>query len=90
MNSNKFGIEVDPKAGRDLKKLRNTNLTLTNRIIKLIDTLSSHPFSGKPLKGEKCGCYSLRTGDYRIIYEVYSTEKIVHIIRIGHRKDIYR
>lgn len=90
MNSNKLQVEVDPKAIRDLKKLRQANASTTKRIIKLIDSLSSNPTLGKPLKGEKEGCYSLRTGDYRVIYEVYSSPKVVHIIRVGHRKDIYR
>ncbi len=90
MNSSKFIIEVDPKAVRDLKKLYRTNLALTKRIIKLIDSIPSNPYSGKPLKGNKQDCYSLRSGDYRIIYEVYVSQKTIHIIRIGHRKDIYR
>jgi mRNA interferase RelE/StbE len=90
VNSGKFRIEVDPKAARDLKKLRRSNLALTKRIIKLIDSIPANPFLGKPLKGYKQGCYSLRSGDYRIIYEVYVSRKIIHIIRVGHRKDIYR
>lgn len=90
MDSKKFSIEVDPRADKDIKKLQHVNTTLTNRIVKLIDSLASYPFSGKPLKGNKQGCYSLRTGDYRIIYEVYISQKVVHIIRIGHRKEIYR
>ncbi len=90
MNSGKFRIEVDPKAARDLKKLRRSNLALTKRIIKLIGSIPVNPSSGKPLKGHKQGCYSLRSGDYRIIYEVYPSQKLIHIIRVGHRKDIYR
>ena len=38
---------------------------------------------GKPLKGEWKGCYRLRVGDYRIIYEVNDLEVIVIIIKIG-------
>ena len=57
---------------------------------KFINCLSGNPYYGKPLKGNKKGCYSLRVGEYRIIYEVYPSKKIVYIIRIGHRKDIYR
>lgn len=90
MSSDRFSIKIDPKAARDLKKLRNSNPSFINRIVKLIDFLASNPFSGKPLKGEKHGCYSSRCGDYRIIYEVYPSWKIIHIIRVGHRKDVYR
>ena len=48
------------------------------------------PYSGNPLKGDKTGCYSLRCGDYRIIYERYPQRQTAHIIRVGDRKDIYR
>ncbi|BBO17803.1 conserved hypothetical protein [Candidatus Brocadia pituitae] len=90
MNSSKFEIKVDPKASRDIQKLQHANPAITKRIVKLIDFLSLNPYSGKHLKGEKQGCHSLRSGDYRIIYEVHSSQKIVHIIRVGRRKDIYR
>ncbi|RLD16338.1 MAG: hypothetical protein DRI36_05800 [Caldiserica bacterium] len=42
------------------------------------------------MKGDLKDCFSLRVGDYRIIYEVYSDQKVVLIIRVGHRKEIYR
>ncbi len=44
---------------------------------------------GKPLKGEWKGCYRLRAGDYRIIYEVNELKIIVLIIKIGNRDDVY-
>ena len=60
------------------------------RLTKTIDSLIVNPFQGKPLTGNKKGCYSLREGDYRIIYEAYPTQCIVHIIRVGHRREVYR
>ena len=90
MSSSNFTIAVDPRASKDLKKLRKAKPELIHLLIKAIDTLTSQPYSGKPLKGDKKGCYSLRQGEYRIIYEVYPTQKIVHIIRVGHRREIYR
>ncbi len=90
MSSGNFTILVDPAAARDLKKLRKTHPELIRALTDCIDNLSSQPYCGKPLKGDKKGCYSLRQGEYRIIYEVYTAQKIVHIIRAGHRKEIYR
>lgn len=43
-----------------------------------------------PLKGNLSGLCKLRAGDWRIIYEVNSNEKIITVHKIGHRKDIYR
>ncbi len=89
MNS-EFKIELGSQATRDLKKLYYYNRKICLSLAKHINSLTKNPFSGKPLKGDKKGCYSLRCGDYRIIYEIYQKQKIVLIIRIGHRKEIYR
>jgi mRNA interferase RelE/StbE len=90
MASRKFAVEFNPKAAKEFKKLCRSVPVLIPRLTKAIDSLTLHPFLGKPLAGSKKGCYSLREGDYRIIYEIYIKQGIVHIIRIGHRRDIYR
>jgi mRNA interferase RelE/StbE len=89
MNS-KFGIEFSSLASRDLRKLARVNRNFLISLSKHIDSLAENPYLGKPLKGDKKGCYSLRYGDYRIIYEIYTAQKVVLIIRVGHRKEIYR
>ena len=90
MSSSNFAILIDTKAGKDLKRLRKIHPEISHLLIKDIDDLAFQPYSGKALKGDKKGCYSLRQGDYRIIYEIYSSQKIIHIIRVGHRREIYR
>lgn len=85
-----FNIVVDQRATKDLKKFKQANPKLFAIFIKAIDSLSLNPYQGKALKGDKKGCYSLRESDYRIIYEIYPAAKMVHIIRLGHRREIYR
>ena len=34
--------------------------------------------------------YRVRVGDYRIIYQVFDKVLIVHVVRVGHRRDVYR
>jgi len=59
------------------------------RIIEAIkENLTKNIYSGKPLKGKYEGLYSLRIGDYRVIYKIVSDG--VLILAVGHRKDIYR
>jgi len=41
----------------------------------------------KKLKGGKG--YRIRVASYRVIYHIFDDELVVHIINIGHRKDIY-
>jgi mRNA interferase RelE/StbE len=45
---------------------------------------------GKPLRGELSGNWSLRIGDYRIIYRIDEDEKILTLLRVGHRKTVYK
>lgn len=71
MDLRKFSIEFDPNATREFKKLCRNNPSLFSRLSKTIDSLITNPFQGKPLSGSKKGCYSLREGDYRVIYEIY-------------------
>jgi addiction module RelE/StbE family toxin len=52
------------------------------------DKLTVNPRAfGKPLSGSLKGHYSLRIGDYRVIYRV--NDGVVTVVAIGHRKDIY-
>jgi mRNA interferase RelE/StbE len=44
---------------------------------------------GKPLRHNLSGFWSLRTGDYRILYSMDKEANLVTIIRIDHRKDVY-
>lgn len=44
---------------------------------------------GKPLRYSLSGHRRLRVGDYRIVYRVNDNKKIVTIVAIKHRKDIY-
>lgn len=46
--------------------------------------------AGKPLLWDFEGLYSARRGDFRIIYEIFETEKIVLIHRVDHRRSAYR
>ena len=90
MKSANFQIKFDTRAARDFRKLNQKVPGIIPPLIKTIDSLPSNPYRGKALKGNKNGCYSCRIGNYRIIYEIYHTEKVIHIIRIGNRKEVYR
>jgi mRNA interferase RelE/StbE len=45
---------------------------------------------GKPLIGQLRGYHSARRGAYRVIYRIDDTARVVHVVRIDHRADIYR
>ena len=52
--------------------------------------LAKDPYQGKALTGEFKGLYRWRSGKFRIIYEIQQEALIVLVLRIAHRKDVYR
>jgi mRNA interferase RelE/StbE len=44
---------------------------------------------GKPLARELSGYHSARRGAYRVIYRIDDAERVVHVVRIDHRADVY-
>ena len=82
-----YQVFIKPAAQRQLKKL---TLAIQKELIALIENLSEDPRpSGcKKLKGRR-NQYRLRSGDYRIIYNIEDTSLIVRVIKVGHRRDIY-
>ena len=83
----KYQLEITSSAEKVLRKYA---AKLQERIIDKISKLSHHPrpFGSKKLRGSKD--YRTRIGDYRIIYSIDDNKKVIAILDIGHRKDIYR
>ena len=81
-----YNIVYKKSVHRDLKKISKTEA------IKVIDQLekdlSKKPDSYPVLKGQFAGLRKYRVSDYRVIYAII--EKNVLILRIGHRRDVYK
>lgn len=69
-----------------LKKL-NANEKI--RIDKKILNLQGNPKLGKPLVGKLSGLWSLRIGDYRVIYQIKYDKLLILVLKIGHRRNVY-
>jgi mRNA interferase RelE/StbE len=82
-------LKLSNKAAHQLKKLRHDNV-LKRRLFTAFTQIAAHPFQGKLLEGLYEGTYSLRVGDWRILYRVYQEELIVLIIEVADRKEVYR
>lgn len=79
-------IEYKASVAKDLRKLdRRIALRLLSKIEKAFVDQKIQP---KPLTGEFAGLYSLRVGDYRVIY-AHTIDGFL-VLRIGHRRDIYK
>ena len=72
---------------RDFWKLDSL---LKQRLDSTIQSLENDPHLGKPLRGDLLGKWSLRIGEYRIIYTINDEFKMVTLYRVRHRKVAYR
>ena len=83
-----YKIKFLPCSQKEYDKLKSTRLK--ERITSSLQLLAQKPFKGKPLQAYLKGLYSLRVGDYRIVYKVLKEKKYIVIFKIGHRKEVYR
>jgi mRNA interferase RelE/StbE len=83
-----YNLEIKASARKDLARLQPA---IASRIVEAIEILADEPYpaGSRKLKGFDFR-YRIRVGDYRVIYEIRNSILTVYIIRIGHRKDIYR
>lgn len=83
-----YQVFLSPAALRDLKRIRGT---ARQRVAEAIDALANDPRPRGHRKLEGADeLYRVRAGEYRIVYEIADERLIVLVVRIGHRKDIYR
>ena len=81
-----YNIIWSPKSKDELKKL---NTDLAKRIIKKVNELELAPYHFIEKITDIAG-WKLRVGDYRIILDIQEKEKKIEILKIGHRKKIYK
>ncbi|HOF33584.1 MAG TPA: type II toxin-antitoxin system RelE/ParE family toxin [Spirochaetota bacterium] len=80
-------IEITPSALKDYRKIPQLD---TIKINSLINSLSQNPRPSGCKKLENRSAYRVRSGNYRIIYEISDNILTVCVIRIRHRKDVYK
>lgn len=83
-----YRIELTSKALRELAALpRDAQQRIDARILALSE--EPRPPGSKKLEGEE-DLYRIRVGDYRIVYRVDDKVLVVLVVRIGHRREVYR
>ena len=83
----RYSIQIKKSTLKGLQQLPQSERP---RLIAAIDQLAEQPHIGKLLKGDLSGLRRLRVGKYRIIYEVDDGKVLILILRVAHRKIIYR
>jgi mRNA interferase RelE/StbE len=80
-----FKVILHPKAAKELKKIEKLT---RERIIESSKKLRVNP-SGVGKRLSQTDFWSLRVGDYRVIYEINREESQVVILFVGHRSKVY-
>ena len=83
-----YRVEVTRSAERQLRRLPHLD---RERVARTMLALADDPFprGTRKLSGYD-DVFRVRVGRYRILYSVSNTEVIIVILKIGHRKDVYR
>ncbi len=84
-----FQIKILPTVQKELASLpKNTRI----RIATKIDSLKTNPTPQgvKLVRGKGREAYRIRVGDYRILYQIKRDIVTVLVIKIGHRREVYR
>lgn len=75
---------------RTKKSLIKLHPEIFSRISKALQELAYSPFPNNSKKLTGRDAYRLRIGDYRVIYEINEDEKLITILDVDHRSNIYR
>ena len=82
-----YSVQIKRSAAKELARIANSD---RSRLVQAIDALAENPFKGSALKGELRGLRRIRIGDYRVVYEVQEDVLVVLVVRIAHRREVYR
>lgn len=83
-----YTIEIKQSAKKELAQLPKH---IAEKIIRQIRGLANNP---KPKGYKKMvgteNAYRIRMGNYRVIYSIFNQQLVIQVIKIGHRKDVYK
>jgi len=82
-----YKVELRRKAQRNLDRLPRDDF---NAVLEAVRNLISTPRPKGVEKIKSAGLWRIRRGDYRIVYSIDDDRKTITILRIGHRREIYR
>jgi len=83
----RYSLRIKQSALKELERLAKGE---RQRLVAAIDQLADNPHIGKLLKGDLSGLRRIRAGNYRVIYEINEGEVQILVLRVAHRKEIYR
>ena len=86
----KYEVLIKPSAVKEIEAIpqKKTRQKIVEEIRRLSE--DPYPLGAKRLLGRLRDHYRVRQGSYRIVYSVEDGKLVVYIVKVGHRKEIYR
>lgn len=84
----RYKVLIKPSAVKEIEAIprKKDRQFITQKIKHL--SIDPRPHGSQKLSGQDR--YRLRHGQYRIIYSIEDNTLVVYVVKVGHRKDIYR
>ena len=83
-----YSVEFRPSVLKSLKRFPKKDLVKLKKKIEELGRNLPNPDNTKT-KGDN-SFHRVRSGDYRIIYEIHEEIVVILIVKVGHRKDVYK
>jgi mRNA interferase RelE/StbE len=79
-------------AGTALRELRKLDKQTARRVLRAVTGLAADPRPAgvRALSGQPTGTMRLRVGDYRVVYVIEDQQIRVLVVRVAHRREVYR
>jgi mRNA interferase RelE/StbE len=73
------------------RQLDRLPVSVAAAVLETLEAIASNPHRfGKPLRFELEGCWSARRGPYRVVYRIDDEARVVSVLAVAHRADVYR
>jgi mRNA interferase RelE/StbE len=82
-----YSVTLSPAAARQLRKFDPQTRRRLQAVIELLADEPRPPAATRIVGG--AGEWRVRTGDYRVIYEIHDGELLVLVLRMAHRREVY-
>ena len=83
-----YKLLIDDKVVKDLKKIDHN--WRAKILIAIKTKVVENPYLGKKLVGDLSPYYRLRVGDYRVLYEIIENKVMIIVVKVKHRKNVYK
>ena len=85
-----YSVEFSREAAGHMDAPYRSDRKFFHRIINKMEFLKENPCEGRPLVENHRGGFSLRVGNYRVGYEIDSSDHILYVLTVKHQRHVYR